>query len=135
LWRSNQKGRRRANPARNQRGIISCADKDLEIESLFDHVGDIIPQDEIDRQLFMLVQQAPKLTAEIKPERNWNTQADAADGFAPAPAQRFPQGISRIDELLGREQQILPLVSQRNRVCAPLNQSSAEMLFKRTDLP
>ncbi len=64
-WSSDEKCSRRADSAGNERGIADLADTDLKVDPLFNHIEEVVVQDEINRQLFVLLQQRSELAAEI----------------------------------------------------------------------
>src|SRR5258708_12614662 len=62
-WSGDEKCSRRADSAGNERGIADLADTDLKVDPLFNHIEELVVQDEINRQLFVLLQQRSELAA------------------------------------------------------------------------
>src|ERR1700722_13072364 len=82
----------------------------------------------------MPFEQGIELAAEIKPERDWDAQAHAADRFAATAAGLFLQRVGGVDELLGGRHKPPSLLVKLSRMRAALDQAGRKMLLKRRSL-
>ena len=82
-----------AYPPGNQRGIGDLANTNLQIDSFFDKIAKPVVQDEINRELFVLLQQGVEPAAEIEAKRDRNAEAHAADSLAAPSPRRLLQRV------------------------------------------
>src|SRR5262249_47474225 len=68
----------RPDPPGNERGIADLADANLEIDPFLDEIAELVVEDEIDRQLFLLLQQGAEIARDVETERDGDAEADTA---------------------------------------------------------